>query len=221
MNIDQDRALAALKQVMDPELHRDLVSLGMVKDLRVEGERRLAPGGAHHARLPAARDHRPRRGERPARRRRLGGDHPLGRPGARRAGRGRGRPHARGEEHRAGRGGQGRGGQEHRGHQPGRRPAADGASGGAPRRRHLRPFAAGDGRHQRPAPLARRQAARAHRGARPQGHVHRLPGGAGPGAHLAGAHGHRGAAPAPARRELGPARLPHPRPAARHRRRAR
>ena len=37
MNIDRERALAALRQVMDPELHRDLVSLGMVKDLRVEG----------------------------------------------------------------------------------------------------------------------------------------------------------------------------------------
>jgi ATP-binding protein involved in chromosome partitioning len=31
-------ALEALQKVMDPELHKDLVSLGMVKDLRVEGD---------------------------------------------------------------------------------------------------------------------------------------------------------------------------------------
>ncbi len=38
MALDAQTALAALKKVLDPELHRDLVSLGMVKDLRVEGE---------------------------------------------------------------------------------------------------------------------------------------------------------------------------------------
>ncbi len=37
MPFDTDAALAALKKVMDPELHRDLVSLGMVKDLKVDG----------------------------------------------------------------------------------------------------------------------------------------------------------------------------------------
>jgi ATP-binding protein involved in chromosome partitioning len=37
MPIDQTTALEALKKVMDPELHRDLVSLGMVKDLKVDG----------------------------------------------------------------------------------------------------------------------------------------------------------------------------------------
>ncbi len=37
MPIDQNAALAALKTVNDPELHRDLVSLGMIKDLVVEG----------------------------------------------------------------------------------------------------------------------------------------------------------------------------------------
>ena len=37
MAIDQNAALEALKKVNDPELHRDLVSLGMVKDLHVEG----------------------------------------------------------------------------------------------------------------------------------------------------------------------------------------
>jgi ATP-binding protein involved in chromosome partitioning len=38
MALDSERALAALKKVMDPELRRDLVSLGMIKDLRVEGD---------------------------------------------------------------------------------------------------------------------------------------------------------------------------------------
>jgi ATP-binding protein involved in chromosome partitioning len=38
MPFDQNAALEALRRVMDPELHRDLVSLGMVKDLRVDGD---------------------------------------------------------------------------------------------------------------------------------------------------------------------------------------
>jgi ATP-binding protein involved in chromosome partitioning len=38
MSLDTAAALEALKKVMDPELHRDLVSLGMVKDLVVQGE---------------------------------------------------------------------------------------------------------------------------------------------------------------------------------------
>jgi ATP-binding protein involved in chromosome partitioning len=37
MEISLDSAMAALRKVMDPELHRDLVSLGMIKDLRVDG----------------------------------------------------------------------------------------------------------------------------------------------------------------------------------------
>ena len=37
MPIDNASALAALRKVNDPELHKDLVSLGMVKDLVVEG----------------------------------------------------------------------------------------------------------------------------------------------------------------------------------------
>jgi ATP-binding protein involved in chromosome partitioning len=36
MALDKAAALAALKTVKDPELHRDLVSLGMIKDLAVE-----------------------------------------------------------------------------------------------------------------------------------------------------------------------------------------
>ncbi|HZY06042.1 MAG TPA: Mrp/NBP35 family ATP-binding protein [Anaeromyxobacteraceae bacterium] len=38
MPFDAEAALAALKKVMDPELNRDLVSLGMVKDLSVSGD---------------------------------------------------------------------------------------------------------------------------------------------------------------------------------------
>ncbi len=38
MPLDNSAALEALKKVMDPELHRDLVSLGMIKDLAVDGD---------------------------------------------------------------------------------------------------------------------------------------------------------------------------------------
>jgi len=38
MALDPKTALDALKKVQDPELRRDIVSLGMVKDLRVEGD---------------------------------------------------------------------------------------------------------------------------------------------------------------------------------------
>jgi ATP-binding protein involved in chromosome partitioning len=37
MAIDRDAALEALKKVKDPELHRDLVTLGMVKGIEVQG----------------------------------------------------------------------------------------------------------------------------------------------------------------------------------------
>jgi ATP-binding protein involved in chromosome partitioning len=39
MSLDKHAALDALKKVMDPELRRDIVTLGMVKDLTVEGDR--------------------------------------------------------------------------------------------------------------------------------------------------------------------------------------
>jgi len=38
MSLDAAAVTAALKKVLDPELHRDLVSLGMVKDVTVAGE---------------------------------------------------------------------------------------------------------------------------------------------------------------------------------------
>ena len=37
MKLDTAAALEALKKVKDPELHRDVVSLGMIKDLVVDG----------------------------------------------------------------------------------------------------------------------------------------------------------------------------------------
>ncbi len=39
MALTLDAALAALRKVMDPEIHRDIVSLGMTKDLKVDGDR--------------------------------------------------------------------------------------------------------------------------------------------------------------------------------------
>jgi len=37
--VTEEQVLAALKQVRDPELHRDLVSLGMVRDVKVDGDK--------------------------------------------------------------------------------------------------------------------------------------------------------------------------------------
>lgn len=37
MNVTEDRVLEALKSVEDPELHKDLVSLGMVRDVAIDG----------------------------------------------------------------------------------------------------------------------------------------------------------------------------------------
>ncbi len=36
--ITRDAVLAALSKVQEPELHQDLVSLGMVRDLKIEGQ---------------------------------------------------------------------------------------------------------------------------------------------------------------------------------------
>jgi ATP-binding protein involved in chromosome partitioning len=35
--ITEQAILQALSTVMDPEIHKDLVSLGMIKDVRVDG----------------------------------------------------------------------------------------------------------------------------------------------------------------------------------------
>src|SRR6266446_5267592 len=37
MNVDQAAVLDALKVVKDPDLHRDIVSLGFIKNLQIDG----------------------------------------------------------------------------------------------------------------------------------------------------------------------------------------
>src|SRR3954467_15625487 len=39
MAVEQARVLDALKVVQDPDLHRDIVSLGFIKDLKIDGGR--------------------------------------------------------------------------------------------------------------------------------------------------------------------------------------
>ena len=39
MPVEQSAVLDALKVVQDPDLHRDIVSLGFVKDLKIDGGR--------------------------------------------------------------------------------------------------------------------------------------------------------------------------------------
>src|SRR5690242_9609774 len=39
MAITEEAVLAALRTVIDPDLHRDLVTLGMIKDLAIDGAR--------------------------------------------------------------------------------------------------------------------------------------------------------------------------------------
>ena len=39
MSVEQPAVLEALKVVTDPDLHRDIVSLGFIKDLKIEGGR--------------------------------------------------------------------------------------------------------------------------------------------------------------------------------------
>src|ERR1044071_5994642 len=39
MQVEQEAVLAALKVVRDPDLNRDIVSLGFIKDLRIDGGR--------------------------------------------------------------------------------------------------------------------------------------------------------------------------------------
>src|SRR5213593_1975703 len=49
--LDSEGVLGALRTVMDPDLHRDLVSLNMIEDLSVEGDARSAV-----AKLPGVRE---------------------------------------------------------------------------------------------------------------------------------------------------------------------
>ncbi len=98
-------------------------------------------------------------------------------------------------------------------------PGARRGPGRPARRRHLRPEpAAHDGPAGRATREPRRQAVRAPRGARRQGHVDRLPDRGGAADGVARADGDAGAHPAAWRHQLGRPRLPGRGHAARHRR---
>ena len=57
-----DQVIDALRPVEDPELHRSIVDLGMVRDVGIDADGRVGVAGRpHRGRLPAAqRDHQPR-----------------------------------------------------------------------------------------------------------------------------------------------------------------
>ena len=59
-NLTEERILDALRKVQDPELHRDIVSLGMVKNLAVTNGNVSFTRGAYDAGLSTARNHRQR-----------------------------------------------------------------------------------------------------------------------------------------------------------------
>ena len=48
-----EQVLAALRTVYDPDLHKDLVTLGMIKNIRIDGPKRGLYRGTDHAGLPA------------------------------------------------------------------------------------------------------------------------------------------------------------------------
>ena len=55
------QVMAALRTVQDPELFKDIVTLNMVKDVRVDGDDVDGARRADHARLPAEGRDRARR----------------------------------------------------------------------------------------------------------------------------------------------------------------
>ena len=228
----RDQILEALKVVIDPELHRKIVELGMVRaidDLRAGGRERH--GLADDPRLPDQRpfpDRRRQGGERaskasppsasastssPTRR---SGPAEDARP-PRRAARGRARP---GRERRLHRLRQGRRRQVHADRQPRRRAAGRGQDGRRARRRRLGLLDPAHARPRRPAPegLGREEDPPA-RGARPEGHLDRLLPQGGRGGRVARPDAPQGAHAVPRGRRVGRARLPADRPAAGHRRR--
>ncbi len=52
MALSEERVLEALRGVMDPELGKDLVSLGMVGEIRLEGNKADLLIPPHHPGLP-------------------------------------------------------------------------------------------------------------------------------------------------------------------------
>ncbi len=245
MPVTTDQVLETLRPVEDPELHRSIVDLGMVRDIKVgpDGRGRGARR-AHRRGVPAAqRDHQPRDrcGAGPARRRRRRSRlHRHDRPGARgpahappwrsrRLGRPRSGPRSRrGPQDPLRREQlahpaaahllrQGRRRQELGHHQPGGGPRPAGPLGRRRRRRRLRLLHPSHARH-RPRPGRDRQHAAAPRAVGRAVHLHRLLRARGPGRHLARSHAAQGPRAVPHRRVLGRARLPARRHATRHRR---
>jgi hypothetical protein len=53
--VNQESVLDALRVVIDPDLHRDIVSLGFVKDLKVPRQPCVVRAAAYDAGLPGER----------------------------------------------------------------------------------------------------------------------------------------------------------------------
>ena len=219
VSVTQEQVLSALRNVQDPDLHKDIVTLGFVKEVAIAGRRGGLHGRAHDPGLPGQGPDEGRGGGArggAARRHRGAGEDDGQRQHPRRL-----RPAAdpRHPQHRGGGRGQGRRRQVHDGGEPRGGPRDEGRAGGPPRRRRLRPQHPADaGLHGQPRG-GRREAHRSPRGPRHQGHLHGHARAARPAAHLARADAARRGAAVHARRGLGRARLPGRGPAARHRRR--
>ena len=52
MSVTKEQVLAALRTVQDPDLHKDIVTLGFVKDVKIAGRRGRLHRRAHDPRLP-------------------------------------------------------------------------------------------------------------------------------------------------------------------------
>ncbi len=217
MSVTKEQVLSALRNVQDPDLHKDIVTLGFVKDVTVEGgevdftvelttpacpvkDQMKAEAEALVAALPGVTAARAKMTANVSTRGGFGRQ-PI--PGIRNivaVGAGKG---GVGKSTTVG---QPRGGPRH-----------EGRAGGSPRRRRLRPEHPADaGLHGDPRG-GRREAHRAARGPRHQGHLDGHAGAGRPADHLARADAPRRGAAVHARRGLGRARLPDRGPAARAR----
>ena len=56
-NISSESILAALSKVQEPELHRDLVTLNMIRDIEIKDDTVNFCHCVNHSRLPAQRQH--------------------------------------------------------------------------------------------------------------------------------------------------------------------
>ena len=226
----QDQVTDALRAVIDPELRRSIVDLGMVRSIDVQETGKVevvvsltTPGLSDPLALPAGgrTEREPARGSDRGRRRlrrahaRREGTAAAGARSPRRAA--RGRPGG-GQERDLRRLGQGRRRQVDDDRQPRGRAAGRGPRVRRARRRRLRLLDPAHAR-RRPAPRGQRRAQdrAAHRARRDQGDVDRLLLGAKRGGRLARADAAQGDPAVPRGRRLGGARLPAARPASGHR----